>query len=67
MFTLVTVYVNLYHARKKSLNNTQNEVEHTLIVVLLECFVELDCLFNKALSLHHFCKYGLSIAVYKSH
>ena len=30
MFTLVTVDVNLCHARKKSLNNTQHEVNDNL-------------------------------------
>ena len=30
MFTLVTVDVNLCHACKKSINNTQNEVDDIL-------------------------------------
>ena len=44
-------------------------MEHTFIVVLLECFVALYIfLFKKALSSTSFAnRTGLNIAVYKSH
>ena len=48
--TFVMAYICVYFAC----------MEHTFIVVLMECFVELIFLLKKAL-------YGLNIAVYKSH
>ena len=48
--TFIMAYICVYFA----------SMEHTFIVVLLECFVELYFLFKKVL-------YGLNIAVYKSH